>query len=208
MTSSLYILISYLIGSVSTGLIIAILYADTDPRTMGSGNIGATNVGRVTGPALGRITLVGDLGKGFVPVLLAPFVNPSPVYVGLVAIAVFVGHCYSVFLRFKGGKGVATAAGAILALSPLAAIVALLAWAGMTRWTHQASVASIATAVMAPILVLWLTPQYLWVAITLMVGILYHHRSNVVRLFEGEELSTWRSTTPTPPQTVDPRAEE
>src|SRR5688572_18743217 len=120
----LYLLLAYLLASLPVGVILGVIYADLDPRDGGSGNIGATNVHRLLGWKLAAATLLGDAFKGWLPVVLAGYVVPGPAYAGLVAVAAFAGHCWSAFLDFRGGKGVATAAGVLLALAPLPTLIA------------------------------------------------------------------------------------
>ena len=126
--AGLFVLFTYLVAAVPTGPILATLYADVDITATGSGNTGATNVHRVLGPRFGLATLFGDLAKGCIPVLLAHLVAEPAWYPGVVALAAFAGHCWPAYLEFKGGKGVATAAGALLALAPFIALLTAGAW--------------------------------------------------------------------------------
>src|SRR5713226_7569979 len=121
---------AYLLGSVPTGFILGYL-AGVDVRKAGSGNVGATNVARVAGKKLGLLTLLGDAAKGFVPVYVAIKMDLGVPLTGLVALAAFLGHLYPVFLKFQGGKGVATALGALSALAPAAAGVLLPVFLGV-----------------------------------------------------------------------------
>src|SRR3972149_4111421 len=115
--------IAYLVGSIPTGIVIAKLMGAPDPRTTGSGNIGATNVGRTAGKAAGIITLIGDILKGFLITSLAFYIfGNSPTAVSITGLAVFLGHIYPIFLLFKGGKGVATALGVVFEELPIEAI--------------------------------------------------------------------------------------
>src|SRR4051812_37053636 len=119
MAPALLIIFAYLLGSVPTGYILGYL-SGVDVRKAGSGNVGATNVARVAGKKLGLLTLIGDAAKGVLPVLLARRLDLDATVLGLVALAAFLGHLYPIFLKFRGGKGVATALGALLALAPAA----------------------------------------------------------------------------------------
>src|SRR3972149_4049043 len=121
------IIFGFLFGSIPTGVILARWKAGIDLRQAGSGNIGATNVARVLGKGMGALTMVGDIVKGTIPVVLArQFTNDASIVVALTALAAFLGHLYSPFLKFKGGKGVAVALGAFLAISPLVALIVFL----------------------------------------------------------------------------------
>ena len=184
------IALAYVLGSLPTGLALTWLWTDQDVRTLGSGNTGATNVARVAGRRLGAVTLAGDLLKGLVPVLAAPLVSPDPALGGAVALAAFTGHCWSVFLGFRGGKGVATAAGSLLALAPGPTLVAFVTWGLIVRVTRRASVAALVAAAILPLLSATLTPDATWVALLLAVGVAWRHRSNLARLRSGTELTT------------------
>src|SRR5918995_624370 len=116
------ILVAYLLGSIPTGYVLG-SRAGVDVRKAGSGNVGATNVARVVGKRQGLLTLIGDTAKGFIPVLVAGQLNSTTEVIALVAVAAFLGHLYPVFLKFHGGKGVATALGVLLGLAPLATVV-------------------------------------------------------------------------------------
>ena len=182
-----YLLLAYLIASVPTGAILAVLYADVDLREHGSGNIGATNAARVVGKTLGVLTLVGDLLKGLLVVLGAYGVSDAVWYPGLVALAAFAGHCWSAYLDFKGGKGVATSAGALLALAPLPTLLVAAGWAGVVAVTKKSSLGALSSVVLLPLLVVWLAPDQAWVALLLAVGVALRHGDNVRRLIAGTE---------------------
>lgn len=180
----LYLALSYLVGSVPTGPILATLYAATDLTQAGSGNIGATNVNRLLGRRFAIATLVGDVGKGLLPVLLSHTVLDAPWFAGLVAIAAFCGHCWSAYLCFRGGKGVATAAGGMLAIAPLATLLAATAWMGGLMLFKRSSKAAVVGAVAMIGFVLLVRPSALWIAGVLSMGVLFRHRSNM-RTFRG-----------------------
>lgn len=186
----LVIALAYVVGSLPTGLALTWLWTDQDVRTLGSGNTGATNVARVAGRRLGAVTLAGDLLKGLVPVLVAPLASPEPAVGGAVALAAFTGHCWSVFLGFRGGKGVATAAGSLLALAPGPTLAALVTWGIVVRITRRASVAALVSAALLPVLCAALSTGATEVALLLAVGVGWRHRSNLSRLWSGTELST------------------
>ncbi|MBW2259289.1 MAG: glycerol-3-phosphate acyltransferase, partial [Deltaproteobacteria bacterium] len=159
--TALLLPLAYLIGSVPWGLILTSIFSDVDIRAAGSGNIGAFNVFRLTGKTLGLLTLGGDLLKGAIPVLVATlWIGTSDwrgeVLVCLVALSAFAGHLFPLFLRFKGGKGVATAAGCFLVISPLTFLVCLLVYVLMLCWWGYSSVGSLSAAAILPLAV-WLT---------------------------------------------------
>jgi glycerol-3-phosphate acyltransferase PlsY len=179
---------AYLLGSVSTGFILGYL-AGVDVRRAGSGNVGATNVARVAGKWLGLLTLLGDAAKGFVPVFIALRMDLGAALTGLVALAAFLGHLYPVFLKFQGGKGVATGLGALAALAPAATGVLLVVFFIVAAATRIVSLASIAAAGVAPVAI-WLLgyPAPLIDAVLLMaLLILWRHRENIQRLRAGAE---------------------
>jgi glycerol-3-phosphate acyltransferase PlsY len=189
------LLAAYFLGSIPFGLLLARLFGNADVRKTGSGNIGAANVARVAGPLAGILTLVLDTAKGTTAVLLAArFTHESAVWMMLAALAALVGHCFSVWLKFKGGKGVATALGVFLALCPPAALAALLLFALVTSWWRYVSLGSISAAAAMPLLMyfLWaphhappLIIAFGSLAATLLV--VYQHRANIQRLVRGEE---------------------
>jgi glycerol-3-phosphate acyltransferase PlsY len=182
------VLIAYLLGAVPTGYILGSL-AGVDVRKAGSGNVGATNVARVVGKRHGIFTLIADVAKGFVPVFIALYLNFSALATASVGIAAFLGHLYPVFLRFKGGKGVATALGVFLALAPWATLVLILVFAAVLLAARAVSLGSMIAAAAAP-LVLWLTahpPTYVWMSFLIAAMIVLRHRENIQRLLSGTE---------------------
>jgi len=138
MTAFLVILFAYLLGSVPTGFLLGSL-AGVDVRKTGSGNVGATNVGRVAGKKHGILTLLGDTAKGFVPVFVALQMGLGAAATGLVALAAFLGHLYPVFLKFQGGKGVATALGIVLFLSPVTAFILVVLFDSKENYVANAN---------------------------------------------------------------------
>lgn len=189
------LLVAYFLGSIPFGLLLAKLFGNADVRTAGSGNIGAANVARVAGPLAGILTLVLDTAKGAAAVLLAArFTHESAAWMMLAALAALVGHCFSVWLKFKGGKGVATALGVFLALCTPAALAALLLFALVAASWRYVSLGSISAAAAMPLLMyfLWaphhappLIITFGSLAATLLV--VYQHRANIQRLVRGEE---------------------
>ena len=189
MTTFLLLLFAYLLGSVPTGVILAKAFSDVDPRTQGSRNIGATNVFRTAGKKLGIVTLLGDIIKGLLPVIIARSSLDSHFWVGAVALAAFIGHLYPIFLRFKGGKGIATGLGAFLALAPLPALLSCLVFAAVVyRWPYI-SLGSLAATAAFPIFLALLNPHRVYIPFALAIGslIFYRHRENIERLRAGKE---------------------
>ena len=185
---ALLVIFSYLLGSVPSGLIIGKL-SGLDVRKAGSGNIGATNVARLLGKTGGLLTLVGDTAKGFIPVLVVQQKGFSYSVTALVGVAAFLGHLYPIFLKFKGGKGVATSFGVLLGLAPLATIILLVVFAAVAFTTRIVSLSSMVTAVAAP-LVLWLfyySPTYVIVTAFMALMIVFRHYANIQRLLNGTE---------------------
>lgn len=177
-----YLLLTYLVAAVPWGVLVATLTADVDIMSEGSGNIGATNVHRVLGRTAGALTLAGDVGKGFVPVLLSQVVIDDPFYGGLVALVAFAGHCWSPYLDFRGGKGVATAAGGMLALAPLPLVVVASAWVAVVLWTRKSSLGALVSVLLLPLVVGLLVPEALWTAVILAGGVVWRHKPNIQRL--------------------------
>ena len=179
---------SYLLGSIPTGYIIGTL-AGIDIRKVGSGNVGATNVARTVGKTKGLLTLTADVAKGFIPVFVALRFGLSNTAVASVGVAAFLGHLYPVFLKFQGGKGVATALGVLLALAPMATLVLVAVFGVVVFFSRIASVSSIAAAVAAPI-TLWsfsYSPTIVAMSVFLAVMIILRHRGNIRRLLAGTE---------------------
>jgi glycerol-3-phosphate acyltransferase PlsY len=186
---------AYLLGSIPFGLLLAKLFGGGDVRKAGSGNIGATNVARVVGPLAGILTLILDTAKGAAAVWLAGRVtNESATWMMLAGCAVLLGHCFPVWLKFKGGKGVATALGVFLALCPLAAISALFLFILCLAYWRYVSLGSIAAAAAMPLLIYFLwaprhAPPIIIDAGTLGIALLviYKHDANLQRLADGTE---------------------
>ena len=190
MTLFILICAAYLIGAIPTGLLLTRLLGGEDIRKAGSGNIGATNVYRVAGRKLGLITLVGDCLKGVIPVVAAQqLFHISGGSLALIAIAAFIGHCFPVYLGFKGGKGVATALGIFLVLSPLSILGALLVFILVLWKWRYISLASISAAAVIPFLVLPIAQSLSLFVATLVIALLviWRHRTNIERLRAGTE---------------------
>ncbi len=182
------IVFGYLLGSVPVGFLLGYL-SGVDVRRSGSGNVGATNVARVVGKGQGLLTLAGDVAKGFIPVFLSLQTGLGDFITCIVALAAFLGHLYPVFLRFKGGKGVATALGVLLALAPETTIVLGFVFVLVAVLARIVSVASLAAVGLAPIVV-WLfsyPPARVWLTLMMALWIIMRHRENIRRLISGTE---------------------
>jgi len=180
-------ILAYLLGSLSFAILLSRLAGGPDPRASGSGNPGATNMLRVAGKKLAVMTLIGDLFKGLLPILIAKLLGLSLHQQAWIGLAAVVGHLYPLYFRFRGGKGVATAAGMLLGLFPPAALLALAAWALVFLLTRISSLASlIATPLTLPLLA-WQQPAALLPACVLTGLIVWRHRSNLRDLFAGRE---------------------
>ena len=182
--------LTYVLGAIPFGLVLTTLYGGTvDIRKTGSGNIGATNVARVYGWRLAVATVLLDAAKGALPTLVAAWIWPdwSPWWPALVGFTAFVAHCSSVFLEFRGGKGVATAAGVTLVLLPLPALVALGVWIGVLRLTGRSSVAALVAAFVLLGLTAFFAIDRALVVAAFACGIVVTHASNIRRLMAGEE---------------------
>jgi glycerol-3-phosphate acyltransferase PlsY len=197
----LLLIFAYLLGSIPTGVILAKVFGNIDPRTQGSKNIGATNVFRTAGKKLGVITLLGDILKGLIPVAIARGTLDSYFWIGAVALAAFLGHLYPIFLKFKGGKGIATGLGVFLALSPLLAILSLLVFGAVVyRWRYV-SVGSLSATVAFLFLLAFLNPHRIYIPFALIIGVLifYRHRENIERLLSGRESKVGMKSGPAEP---------
>ena len=187
------VIAAYLIGSLSFAVIVSKYYGMDDPRTYGSGNPGATNVLRSGKKKAAALTLLGDALKGLVAVILArclqDALNLSDITIAAVAVAALVGHMWPLFFGFKGGKGVATALGVLLALSPATALVCAAIWLVMAFGFKVSSLAALAATVAAPLVAFWLMPypSWAWATVVIAVLVLYRHKSNIQNLLQGKE---------------------
>jgi acyl phosphate:glycerol-3-phosphate acyltransferase len=188
---TVWIIAAYLLGSVAFGIIVSKLFGLPDPRTVGSGNPGATNVLRSGKKLAAALTLLGDVLKGWLPVWLAYQFNMLMWVVASVGLAVFFGHLYPIFYKFKGGKGVATALGVMLAISPLLGLAAVVTWIVVFAISRYSSVAAIVAAAFAPVYAwLFLLSAYkdYVIAVALMaVMLIWRHRGNIQKLIAGTE---------------------
>lgn len=182
-------IIAYLFGSISSAVIVSRIMGLPDPRQEGSKNPGATNVLRIGGKQAALFTLLGDMLKGVLPVLLAKAFGLGPIALSVVAFAAFFGHLYPLFFGFIGGKGVATAIGCTLALSYSVGIAWLITWLVAAALWRYSSLASLIAALLAPVYAWWLTHELAYViTLTVMMLFLYYrHRDNIRRLISGTE---------------------
>jgi len=194
-------LFGYLLGSVPTGLILTKLFSKIDPRNTGSKNIGATNIFRTAGRSLGILTLVGDILKGMIPTVIAMHWVPGDqwglsrhVWIALAGLSPFLGHVFSIFLGFKGGKGVATALGVYLPISTISVLIECFVFLGIVWKWRFISLGSIICATTIPILIAFLrsdSQAYFIVSVMIAALILYRHQSNISRLLQGTE-NKWK----------------
>ena len=182
---------AYLLGSIPFGYLLVRWRTGTDVRASGSGNIGATNVLRTTGRLAGAATLVLDVVKGYAAVsIVGHLTGSNQLWMSAAALAVMAGHAYPVFLRFQGGKAVATFFGAFLRLTPVPLAAAVVVFLAVAAWTRHISLGSIVAAATFP-LAAWLIAQASWpvmgAAVLAAAFVIYRHRSNIQRLRKGSE---------------------
>ena len=190
--AALALVASYLLGAIPTSHLASRLFAKIDLREHGSSNLGATNLYRVLGWKYAIPVALFDIAKGAIPVLVfAPRVTDSQLFALACGVAAILGHVFSVFVGFKGGKGVATAAGVMLGLTPLALGVAAAVWALLVLLTGYVSLGSIAAAAVLPLAVYLLerptTAELLWFDVAVAAGVIFLHRRNIQRLIRGTE---------------------
>lgn len=190
MRIALIILSCYLLGSIPFGYIVGKLFKKIDIRELGSGNIGATNVFRILGPSLASVVLIGDIGKGILSIYLVHFLNIDNSLISTIAgLAVICGHDWSLFLGFKGGKGIATTFGVVFALNPTISILALIIWVVVLVTTRYVSLSSIFAVISIFIFTILFKQPYEYIifsAIILVLGI-FNHKDNIKRLRSGNE---------------------
>ena len=193
MNSLLFAIAAYLIGSVSFAIVVSKLFRLADPRTFGSGNPGATNVLRTGNKAAAALTLLGDCVKGVIPVALAVYYDESlglgDAGVALVCFAVFAGHLWPLFFRFKGGKGVATALGVLLGLDPVLGVATLITWVVIAYAFKYSSLAALIAAVFAPFYytLLFGLDAKGFAVLVMSVLLIWRHRKNIGNLLAGKE---------------------
>jgi acyl phosphate:glycerol-3-phosphate acyltransferase len=200
----LWLGVSYLLGAFPTSYLVSRTFAGIDLRQHGSGNLGATNLYRVLGWRYAIPVALVDIAKGAVPVLVfAPQVSTSQLFALACGVAAILGHVFSIFVRFKGGKGVATAAGVMLGLTPLALAIAAAVWTIVLLLTGYVSLGSIAAALVLPFAVYLVerpvSAELLWVDGLIALGVVVLHRKNIQRLLNGTENRVGRRAASAPP---------
>ncbi len=187
----LYLLVpfAYLLGSISSAIIVCRLMGLPDPRTQGSNNPGATNVLRLGGKKAAAITLLGDALKGLIPVLIAHALNASALIIALTGMAAFLGHLYPVFFGFKGGKGVATAMGVQFGLSWMIGLSVVTIWLFIAKIMNISSLAGLVAMAAAPLIVWWFwpAPEVIIMQVVMSILLFWRHRSNIQNLLSGKE---------------------
>lgn len=188
MIQTFLILFAYLVGSIPIGILLARMKGK-DPRKVGSGNIGATNVMRSAGKMLGIMTLIGDILKGFIPTLIAVRLGVPVLIIALVGFATFSGHLFPVFLKFKGGKGVATGAGVFLAISPPVILISFIIFVIVFLiWKYVSLGSLIGTAIIPLSFALRKEPlDYILLSLLIACCVFIKHKGNLKRLFAGTE---------------------
>lgn len=189
MTNAILIIAAYLLGSISSAVIVCRLMSLPDPRTLGSNNPGATNVLRLGGKKAAAFTLIGDMLKGFIPVLIANLMDVMPSILALVSIAVFLGHLYPIFFGFKGGKGVATALGVQFGLGWQIGCSVALIWLLVAKVGNISSMAALVSMALAPLVVwfFWPAPALILMQVLLSMILFWRHRTNIHDLVAGAE---------------------
>ena len=189
MTEWLLIPAAYLLGSISSAIIVCRLMGLPDPRSEGSGNPGATNVMRIGGKKAASITLLGDMLKGLIPVLIAQVLNVEPLILSGVVLAAFLGHLYPIFFGFAGGKGVATSFGVLLGANWMVGLAVLLTWVSIYKLFKISSLSALVAASIAPLYVYLIMGMQalVYVAILIAIILIWRHKSNIQRLLAREE---------------------
>lgn len=190
MKIALIILGCYLLGSIPFGYIAGKLFKKIDIRELGSGNIGATNVFRILGPSLASLVLISDIGKGIFSIYLVQYFNIDNLLILTIAgLAVICGHDWSLFLGFKGGKGIATTFGVIFALNPIISILAIVVWVVVMIITRYASLSSILAVISIMIFTILFKQPYEYIIFSAIITVLsiFKHKENIKRLRSGNE---------------------
>ena len=184
-----FILAAYLIGSLSSAIIVCKIMGLPDPRGEGSGNPGATNVLRFGGKKAAAITLAGDMVKGLIPVLVVKYLDTSAVTLSLVGLAAFLGHLYPVFFQFKGGKGVATMLGVLLGFSWWIGLATIGTWLFMAKVVKISSLSALVATALAPVYVWYWFNTNISIGVTIIMTVIlfWRHRSNITNLVKGTE---------------------
>lgn len=196
------LLVAYLLGSLSFAIIVSKFMKMDDPRSYGSNNAGATNVMRSGNKKAAVLTLVGDLLKGLIVVLVARFlmrgIDGGDAIVGICGVLAVVGHIFPIFFKFKGGKGVATAIGVLLGFSPILALLVIVSWFVVFKFTRVSSLSAILATFLSPLYayVLFQNTSYFGATLMIAVIVIFKHQSNIVRLIKGEEASFKKKNKP------------
>jgi acyl phosphate:glycerol-3-phosphate acyltransferase len=193
-------LFGYLLGSVPTGIVLTRLFSGVDPRKTGSKNIGATNIYRTAGKTLGVFTLLGDLLKGAIPIWMAIMWSQHDLWgipdlwIAIVGLSPILGHIFPIFLGFKGGKGVATALGTYLVISPSSVLIEALLFVLIVWKWRIIALGSIICAITIPILIAIFRGEWIYILLSVIIAalILFRHQSNIARLLQGTE-NKWKS---------------
>ena len=185
--TSIFIFFSYLLGSLSAAIISCRLMGLDDPRTGGSNNPGTTNVYKLYGKKPAIFTLVGDLLKGLIPVLFAKLYGMDSVSLSLIALASFLGHLYPLFFAFKGGKGVATLFGILIALNIYVAGLSLLTWLVMIKLFKLSSLAALVSSLLMPLYFYIFDIHFVYIGFVFTAFIIWRHQSNIIKIVEGTE---------------------
>lgn len=189
MLTAILIVVAYLLGSVSAAILVCRAIGAPDPRTVGSGNPGATNVLRVAGKKAAAATLLGDALKGLVPVLVGRALGLDADALGAIGLAAFLGHLYPIFFEFQGGKGVATFIGAMLGIAPLLGLFFVGIWLLVAKVARLSSLAALAAAALTPVFA-WLqgySTLLVLMIVAMVVMLFWRHRSNIRKLLDGTE---------------------
>ncbi len=180
---------AYALGSLSSAIIVCRILDLPDPREQGSKNPGATNVLRFGGKKAAAVTLIGDVLKGLIPVVVGSILDVEPVMLAAVGLAAFLGHLYPLFFGFQGGKGVATAFGVLTGFSWLVGLALAATWLAAAKTVRISSLSALIAAVLAPVYVWWFTRVPVLIAAACLISalLIWRHRSNIRRLLAGEE---------------------
>jgi glycerol-3-phosphate acyltransferase PlsY len=189
MEFALWLVAAYLIGSIPFGVVVARVMGGSDPRSEGSGNIGATNVARTLGKKAGLITLGCDAAKGYLPALAAVSYLDTPWGPPMVGLAAFLGHLFPLYLKFKGGKGIATGAGVFLAVSPLVLFFAMVVFVATVWWSRFVGLGSVAAVIVLPVASILTGQPGPFIALALAICLLsvWKHRLNLRKILKGTE---------------------
>jgi glycerol-3-phosphate acyltransferase PlsY len=184
-----YIIFAYLCGAIPFAYILTKIFAGIDIRTIGSGNPGTTNVFRAAGKKVGITVFILDVLKGFMPVFFASYIDPSFIFAFIIAVFAMLGHIYTIFLKFKGGKGVATGLGVFLALMPFPTLTAFIIFILIFLFSGYVSLGSICASILLPISAYFFNYNCQFIIFASIIGIviIYKHKSNIKRLINGSE---------------------